>query len=436
MAKKRKQQHHEDDDPIVRGSTTDVLEPDDDAFDAVARASYDGFVVDAPSTLPESLHQDVERALRSMLDRGEFTHDILSAGNKVSSTFVRRVLLGKRGATYHYQRLRLFAVPWEDEHTDRDSPHRVMRRLNEALIERSAKVLSGTRHAESKHEYNVTLINYMDTERASEVELKEETLYGLGTTSVSWHSDSSLQTNSTVAVYHLYDAPERRDWCVALRTLDDSAPALRVPLQTRATYYMCGDFNATHHHAVLTGTSSRFSSTHRVGVVAKDTFKYIKNRCVEALALVNQLETADRIDSKSIQHIAEVHREVEFQWIRMFYLQGKEHAELHAGYWRGKIEELTEAWDRFELTFRRVLSKLKRGSQPPRAYAMMIYVLETIKELRDEYKKRLSSPAYGNLPEGLRPMTNSPPYDDTSPLPFELSPVLRSLRSWKQKFNV
>ena len=60
MAKKRKQ-HHDNQD---RGDgATDVLAPDDDAFAAVSRASYDGFVVDAPSTLPESLHQDVERAL-------------------------------------------------------------------------------------------------------------------------------------------------------------------------------------------------------------------------------------------------------------------------------------------------------------------------------------------------------------------------------------
>ena len=82
--------------------------------------------------------------------------------------------------------------------------------------------------------------------------------------------------NSAVAVYHTYAAPKRRDWCVALRALNVECPVLRVPLEDRATYYMCGDFNATHHHAVLTGSSARFSSTHRVGVVAKDTWKYIK----------------------------------------------------------------------------------------------------------------------------------------------------------------
>jgi alpha-ketoglutarate-dependent dioxygenase FTO len=49
---------------------------------------------------------------------------------------------------------------------------------------------------------------------------------------------------------------------------------------------MMRDFNAHHHHAVLTGNTRRFSSTHRVAVMARDTFEYIKGRCEAALKLL------------------------------------------------------------------------------------------------------------------------------------------------------
>ena len=68
-----------------------------------------------------------------MLENGEFTHDVLQAGQKVSRTFVRRVLLGERGCTYHYQRLRLFAQPWEGREA-----YDVVRELNERLKERTS----------------------------------------------------------------------------------------------------------------------------------------------------------------------------------------------------------------------------------------------------------------------------------------------------------
>lgn len=402
-----------------------VLLPDDGAaFERVRSTNYDGFIVDDPSVLSTSTHERVRQAFESMHSRGEFTHDVLSAGNKVSRTFVTRVLLGERGATYHYQRLRLFAQPWEGRWE-----YETVRKLNEALVRRTREVLNGTRHEASEHRYNVTLINRMDTAERSEVALKNETLYDLGATSVSWHSDSSLQENSTVAVYSTVDDPERADWSVALRALGVQCPVLRVPLKDRATYYMCGDFNATHHHAVLTGSSTRFSSTHRVGVVEKDTFSYIKKRCLDALAMIPDLERANaRVDSKQIQFLAECHREVEFQWIRMFHLQGSAHARLHETYWTKRIAELTEAWDRMEACFRAILSKLKRSSgslsQPARAYALMIYALKTVKELRDEHVKRISASAYAALPESQRPV-DLPRYDDTSPLPFELEPVIR-----------
>lgn len=415
--------------------SSSVLEPEDgEPFARVHRAHYRGFVVDAPSVLPASLHDDVERAFDDMRSRGEFTHDVVSAGNKVSTTYVRRCLLGEDGMTYHYQKLRLFAQPWRGREA-----YEVVRRLNETLTrsarERCEKL--GGAFAESECEYNVTLINYMETEGESDIELRNEEKFDLGTTSVSWHSDSSLRENSTVAVYHTYEAPERKDWRVALRALNAECEVLCVPLEDKATYYMCGEFNATHHHAVLTGSSARYSSTHRVAVVAKDTFQYIKRRCIDALAIVPDLERENKpLDAKQIQFLADVHREVEFQWIRMFHLQGEAHAAWHDTYWTRKIAELTEAWDRMEACFRVILSKLKRSSRspesPPRAYAMLLYALKTVKELRDEYTKRTKASAYASLPPSQRPV-DLPAYDDTSPLPFELKPVIYFLEEEQNK---
>ena len=56
----------------------------------------------------------------------------------------------------------------------------------------------------------MTLINYMETVEESEVALKDETMYGLGATSVSWHSDSSLRKTRRVRCITRTGAEEKR----------------------------------------------------------------------------------------------------------------------------------------------------------------------------------------------------------------------------------
>ena len=48
---------------------------------------------------------------------------------------------------------------------------------------------------------------------------------------------------------------------------------------------MLNDFNHHHHHAVIAGNTWRYSSTHRVAVVKRDTWDYIRERCELALAV-------------------------------------------------------------------------------------------------------------------------------------------------------
>ena len=460
-------------------SAASVLRPGDDEYEPCVRRAYAGFHVDPPDALARETHDAAAGAFESIRALGLFHRDVLAAGSVVSPTFVRRVLVGDRGMTYHYQKLRIFAHSWHDEDVAKNatdsgadlSPLRVVRELNETLKARSARVLKQTRRPETPDgscDFNVTLINLMDAKAAaarSDVPLKDEARYGMGPTSVSWHSDSSLQPRSTVAVYHVcFDASGKPDgstddssWHVALRALDGRTPALRVPLPSRATYYMLRDFNATHHHAVLAGDTRRYSSTHRVAVVEKDTFEHIKRVCVEAVRALPELKRmaeARRAREKNAsapvdyaahacltRKLSDAHREVEFQWLRMFWLQGEEHARAHAPYWRVKIDELTQAWDAMELGLRWALECLRVGKRdaeeappvaPRRNYDLALYALTAVAEAREAHFKRASSAAYAKLPATRRPVRR-PAFAETSPLPENLRPAIAALAGWKAR---
>jgi|TARA_B110000977_G_scaffold195367_1_gene273666 alpha-ketoglutarate-dependent dioxygenase FTO len=453
-------------------SSGHVLMPGDGEYADCLTKAYAGFHVDPPSVLPHGTHDTITTAFEQMYSAGYFQRDVLAAGNTVSPTFVRRTLVGNTGMTYLYQKLRIFAFPWCDDLTASKSPLRVVKALNDALVERARAVLLEHKdqrvQSDGSCDFNVTLINLMDPmdeALKSDVPLKNETKYGMGPTSVSWHSDSSLQPGSTVGVYHqAYGEGETTDptWHVGLKTLDLVSPALRVPLATNSTYYMLRDFNKHHHHAVLAGSTKRYSSTHRVAVVAKDTFEYIKKRAVSAVgksetlaryardAKAGRNSTTSKRDSptdenslaKLTQFVGEVHRELEFQWIRMFWLQGQDHADRHAGYWNVRIGELTQAWDVCEFALRLILDTLRFASvadgaqstaptPPQRTYDLAVYVLQSISQARESHVERASSPAYKKLQPSRAPV-NKPKFDDTSPLPENLRPAIAALLGWKK----
>lgn len=77
---------------------------------------------------------------------------------------------------------------------------------------------------------------------------------------------------------------------------------------------------------VLTGRSWRYSSTHRVGVMQTDTFKYIDDLCRNTLsfakAKASSSPSSSLCDAALIRRVGETLLELEFQWIKMFWIQG------------------------------------------------------------------------------------------------------------------
>lgn len=119
-------------------------------------------------------------------------------------------------------------------------------------------------------------------------------------------------TQVVSVLLHVRDSPP---WQGVLVGAAASPSAL---ILTNGHKHRLNDFNHHHHHCVMTGDAARYSSTHRVAVQVKDTWKYIAKRTAEALGLVQQ---ALRLDAAALRAVGETAGEVEFQWLRMFWLQ-------------------------------------------------------------------------------------------------------------------
>ena len=110
-------------------------------------------------------------ALKRMTDTGYFHRDVLAAGKSVSPTFVQRVLVGDRGMTYHYPKLRIRAP------LGRHAPHAASPSASSARSTRPSSIAPRRTSAPTRdprvggadflgpHRYNVTLVNLEPAER-------------------------------------------------------------------------------------------------------------------------------------------------------------------------------------------------------------------------------------------------------------------------------
>ncbi|NXC08471.1 FTO dioxygenase, partial [Orthonyx spaldingii] len=236
------------------------------------------------------------------------------------------------------------------------------------------------RSVKNRTSYNLTLLNYMDPLQM--LYLKQEPYFGMGNMAVSWHHDENLVERSAVAVYSyscedssVEESNEQelkgRDpavWHVGLKVAwDIETPGLAMPLHQGDIYLMLDDLNMTHQHCVLAGLSPRFSSTHRVADSSRGTLEYILGQC--ELALQNLQTGSDSmalslksLEAAVVKQAEEIHNEVEFEWLRQFWFQGKRYLKC-TDWWLKPMAKLEEFWRKMEIMTSLVLSEIRKEQQ-------------------------------------------------------------------------
>ena len=396
-------------------------------FAEVMKHCYDGFHVDPVSQFSAEFHARFQRSLEALSEAGCYLFDYTQPAGlntKVTRTYVTRCLVGIPGITYKYLGLRMFSYPWTPGETGCTSEMVEIGRLSDALSERTGQILQASQKQQhGSHRYNLTLINkcFADDGKSSEVVLKPEPLYGTDRITVSWHADSSLQHYSSIAVYHFTKPMAEEEggeqgkqgkqqdlsWRIALkvspnaegphtakRTLADDGdqdndasaalPAVAIPLPTGHTYYLLDDFNHHHQHSVLSGQSERYASTHRVSREDGHTFQYIRKHC---LAVLNEGGGAC---FKAVRAQQLCLTELEFEWIRQYWIQGRRHHDLHT-WWHAPMSELVSLWSQLEcLTFKSIQTLLDAVSAELRAGVTSLDEggLETRKERKRLLKRQ------------------------------------------------
>ncbi|KFQ24776.1 Alpha-ketoglutarate-dependent dioxygenase FTO, partial [Merops nubicus] len=262
---------------------------------------------------------------------------------------------------------------------------------------------------ENRTSYNVTLLNYMDPLQM--LCLKQEPYFGMGNMAVSWHHDENLVERSTVAVYsYSCEGPAMEEsneeklkgrdpavWHVGLKVAwDIETPGLAIPLHQGDCYLMLDDLNMTHQHCVLAGFPPRFSSTHRVADCARGTLEYIFGRC--ELALQNLQTDSDSValslkslETAVVKQVEEIHNEVEFEWLRQFWFQGKRYLKC-TDWWLKPMAKLEEFWRKMEIMTRLVLSEVRKEEQieeqRKETISCIMQILIERQKLRKEWTER------------------------------------------------
>ena len=249
----------------------------------------------------------------------------------------------------------------------------------------SANATPQTRAAASTSEagenaYNVVLINYFDPNdpEFNADRLMTEPYYGMGPMAVSWHCDDGVAPHSSISVYNSMgvddDSAEagrhQGRWKVAVKvSWDIETPAIAVPMHDKEAYVMLPGFNARHQHAVMAGSTWRFSSTHRVADLPASHYDDIVQRCRRAIAALSAhsptraaIEAASPALCGVVLEASAVHTEVEGEWLRQYHFQRFQRRPQEAGahFWAPRIAQLLLFWASFEWLLARWLSVLVR----------------------------------------------------------------------------
>ena len=500
---------------------------DEPLYQALVKTSYEGFVKDPPDAYKASYHAHWREAFQAMDREGLFQYDMTQPaglGAKVAKTFVTRCLVGEPGITYKYLGLRMFSHPWTKGEVGASKATEAIFRLNDTLRRRSEMHLKALgRDRVGPTNYNLTLINRCRP--MGEMKLKDEPYYpgekGPEKCTVSWHADSSLVHYSSIGVYQMTvtdddensrdmkretrddakETPETKGsierkkavaWRVALRVAPDSegptasklkehragghaeaaaTPAIAVPLENGASYHLLDDFNHHHQHCVLAGSCHRWASTHRVGRVEGHSFQWVVQRAKHA-------DGGPRRDgAKQLRSEQSILSEVEFEWLRQYYIQGQRHHELHT-WWHGPMEQLRVLWESLERRTAAVLKDLEAAAEgeavlearvqslpeegerrkATKKLVKMVQRLQTVelesydvmetalverRVKRKGFIEREKDAAFATLPECCHPLPATPrlfaaSYHESEGLGSELSALanaVANIRTWRAAFK-
>mmetsp|Transcript_43462 Transcript_43462/g.136285 ORF Transcript_43462/g.136285 Transcript_43462/m.136285 type:complete len:492 (-) Transcript_43462:21-1496(-) len=417
--------------------------------------------------------------------------------------------------TYKYLGLRMFAHPWSGDALSGYPPAvgsalRDIARLNAGLTRR-AEEHAAALGTDGSSDFSVVLINRMGA--ADEVDaldrrrgLKTDPDMGGAKVRVSWHADSCLEHFSTIAVYHFLPTENTNQtkknekiesgWRVALRVQRDAegpnagrsrragvsdltggVPSQKVDMGASGScYYMLGDFNHDHQHAVLAGNCERISSTHRVGKREGHDAGLVLDKTRRVLAAAKRCPKQWASEGRALD-------ELEFEWLRQWFVQGAAHAALHAPYWADVIAETQALWTRLEAREAlkvRMLENAARvaaarglglGSEPnpnsnpspnpgrtsptrrerkhadavaqvggAAAYDVVLQALRLRRDKRRGWGIRVADKMWDKLPEPFRPMP-LPLFDDAGAdngeeerLPEDLDGVISDIERWKAAY--
>ena len=430
--------------------------PDDGAlFENCRKHSYRGLHWENPESCSQSFHESFQRCFQSL--ESLYLFDAVQAGGKrVSFTHCKRTLVGKPGSTYRYLGLRLFSHPWMEEDGRDDTFHgyndecsnalRQMGELNGQLRERTTSILDKECKPHvpdglvGSADFSLTLVNRMAPVRTDRKHNQQKEPFGKA--SVSWHKDSGLMDFSSIAVYHTLLPEEAQSdpdslsapppsWRVALRIKDaKTTPPLLLPLPSGSTYYLLDDFNHQHEHAVLAGSGQlRYSSTHRVAREGQGTWQYLKNKC----GMVLEKEHAGN-EKEYIQQVRgrlQLQTEIEFEWLRQWYIQGQRHAELHP-YWHKPIKFLEKTVQDLQGLYATTVKKLNSRDTgvSEDLFDVIIEGLESRRQLATQWHEREQDPLYASMDPAMQPM----PLPPLCASPDDLRDNVTKLRKRRKKF--
>ena len=137
-------------------------------------------------------------------------------------------------------------------------------------------------------------------------------------------------------------------------------PPVAVSLPSGSTYYLLDDFNHHHQHAVIAEgkiPGRRFSSTHRL-LRDSHNVSHILARC---RSVCTHFHKRGPKVWRSEQLLL---TEMESEWLRQFFIQGKAHHDLlWTNNWDGPMEELLKLWSQLEERTKQTIDWLQLGAE-------------------------------------------------------------------------